>query len=107
MDILKKTINEMPDHFTSRDFNKQAIANGYPASWIKRKGLSPFLHKYALNQGYASKTWVKKSVTKNKPPKYQIEKTENYTFESVDDIIKFIKSKGYRVMRPVGEWVEC
>ena len=60
MKILEKTMEQMPNSFTSNEFNKKAISNGYPKISIQRKGLSNFIRKYADNAYEGSKTWVKK-----------------------------------------------
>ena len=83
----------MPNSFTSNEFNKRAVKNGFSSEFLKRKGLSSFLRKYADNAYEGSKTWVK------------IDKTNNIISE--DEMIKYLKSKGYKIMKPVNEWVEC
>jgi len=93
--ILEKTMNEMPNSFTSNEFNKRAIKNGYPAKNLKRKGLANFIRKYADNAYEGSKTWVK------------IDKNKNTGIISEPEMIEYLKSKGYKIMKPVNEWVEC
>lgn len=100
MTILEKTMEQMPNSFTSNEFNKKAISNGYPRKSIQRKGLSNFIRKYADNAYRGSKTWIKRSSKEKKEDK-------QYAFETFDEIIAFLKSKGYKIMRPVNEWVEC
>ena len=91
--ILEKTIAEMPNSFTSNEFNKRAIKNGYPSNLLKRKGLASFIRKYADNAYEGSKTWVKRDKTKK--------------IISENEMIEYLKSKGYKIMKPVNEWVEC
>jgi len=91
--ILEKTIAEMPNSFTSNEFNKRAIKNGYPSNLLKRKGLANFIRKYADNAYEGSKTWVKRDETKK--------------IISENEMIEYLKSKGYKIMKPVNEWVEC
>jgi len=91
--ILEKTINEMPNTFTSNEFNKKAIKNGYPAKNLKRKGLASFIKKYADNAYEGSKTWVKRNKT--------------ISIMSDEEMINYLKNKGYKIMKPVNEWVEC
>lgn len=92
--ILEKTMKEMPNEFTSNEFNKRAVKNGYPLRSLKKKGLSSFIRKYADNFYAGSKTWVK----------YRIENNNKMNDEQM---IKHLKSKGYKIMKPVNEWVEC
>lgn len=91
--ILEKTIKEMPNSFTSNEFNKRAVKNGYPAKNLKRKGLSNFIKKYADNAYAGSKTWVKKN--------------QNQSKMTDEDMIKHLKNKGYKIMKPVNDWIEC
>jgi len=102
MEILEKTFKEMPRVFTSNEFNDAAVTNGYPKELLKN-GLARFLHKYATNGKINVKTWTKK--------KHRAFPGENidpeYKFKSIEDIIKFLKSNNYKVMKPVSEWVEC
>ena len=110
MTILLKTFNEMPNIFTSNEFNKRAIENGYSAIKIKRKGLSTFLRKYAENECSFSKTWTKKSYLKKIDNDHKsISHTDTinlYKFSSIDEIINFMKSKNFKIMKEVQEWVE-
>src|SRR5574344_815075 len=98
MKILEKTMEQMPNSFTSQEFNKMAIKNGYPAKNLKSKGLANFIRKYADNDYRGSKTWVKRSAKEKKEDR-------QYSYETFDEIISFLKSKGYKIMRPVNEWV--
>jgi hypothetical protein len=98
MMILEKTINEMPNSFTSNEFNKRAIKNGYPAKSLKRKGLANFIRKYADNAYEGSKTWMKKTIQDSKPA---------VAIMTDEEMIKHLKSKGYKIMRPINDWIEC
>jgi len=93
MMILEKTISEMPNSFTSNEFNKRARKNGYPAKNLQRKGLASFIKKYANNAYPGSKTWIKK--------------TSSESLIREEEMIEHLKSKGYKIMKPVNEWVEC
>ena len=93
MMVLEKTIQEMPNSFTSNEFNKRAVKNGYPVKSLKTKGLSNFLRKYADNAYVGSKTWIKRDV-----------KNSSLTDE---EMIKHLKSKGYKIMKPISDWIEC
>jgi len=95
MMILEKTMQEMPSSFTSNEFNKRAVKNGYPPKILKRKGLASFIRKYADNAYEGSKTWVKK------------DKIQDKKIMTDEEMIKHLKSKGYKIMKPVKEWVEC
>jgi hypothetical protein len=93
MRVLVKTMEEMPELFTSNEFNKMAIKNGYPAQSLRKKGLASFIKIYADNEYEGSKTWLKRGEQK----KLMADK----------EMIEYLKSKGYKIMKPVNEWVEC
>lgn len=98
--ILLKTMEQMPDVFTSNQFNLQAISNGYSALAIaKRSGTGDFIRKYATNDYPYSKMWTKKNISKNK-----VEKIER--IDNIENAIKLLKSKGYKVLKPINEWQE-
>lgn len=98
--ILEKTIKEMPNSFTSNEFNKRAVKNGYPARFIKKKGLSTFIKKYADNAYEGSKTWVKRNDK-------QSVKTDEQSVMTDEEMIKHLKNKGYKILKPVDKWIEC
>ena len=102
MKILEKTITEMPKSFTSNEFGKRAIKNGYPSRKLKRKGLASFLWKYADNAYKGSKTWIKRDKTNN-----IMSADEKNNRMSDDEMIKYLKSKGYKIMKPIRDWIEC
>ena len=83
----------MPSTFTSNEFNKKAVKNGYPERNLRRKGLASFIKRYADNAYGGSKTWVKRNKT--------------ISIMSDEEMINYLKNKGYKVMKPVNEWVEC
>ena len=99
MNILKKTMAEMPKSFTSFEFNRRAVKNGYPERKLKNKGLASFISIYADNITPRGKTWVKKDVNVNL--------SNSIILSTEQQAIKYLKSKGYKVMKPVNEWVEC
>ena len=103
MGILEKTINEMPNSFTSNEFNKRAIKNGYSARMLKNKGLSSFIRKHADNAYIGSKTWLKKE-SKMIP---MLEKEPNLNSMNDEEMIKHLKSKGYKILKSINEWIEC
>ena len=129
MKILEKTITEMPKSFTSNEFGKRAIKNGYPYRKLKRKGLASFLWKYADNAYKGSKTWIKRDKTNNIMSEDKTnnimseDKTNNIMSEyktnnimseykinntmSEYEMIKYLKSKGYKIMKPFNDWIEC
>ena len=90
MDLFEKTLNQMPFEFTSNQFMKQAKKNGL---YIRR--LAEVIKPYAENKYPASKTYVKKQ-------KYHLTNTKL----TEQQMINALKEKGYRIMKPVNDWVE-
>lgn len=109
LDIIVKTINDMPDRFTSREFNAAAIANGYPERMLKGKGLAPLIARFAKNDYYRSKTWTKLTAPEfmNGIIREHSELTECSCNLSLEKAIELIKKNGLKVMKPVADWVEC
>ena len=106
MDILHKTMNEMPNIFTSHAFNKRAVKNGYPKKLLKYKGLAHFIRLFAKNE-YGSKTWVK--IQESQPINNQSTSVHQSNDASTDvqKMIDCLKRKGYKVMKPSTGWEEC
>ena len=105
--ILQKTAAEMPDVFTSHEFNRRAIQNGFPAIKIKHCGLAKFIRKFATNDERFSKTWTKipdkKAYKEIKMSDFSTIKTMSMT---EDEMIIFLKNKGYKIMKPIQDWIE-
>jgi hypothetical protein len=102
MEILRKTLDEMPDRFTSNQFNKQAVKNGFSEERLKRKGLSNYLRRYADNEYFGSKTWIKKQKIKKTNHSF----IESTNVESISQAITILKKHGYKVMKPTTAWEE-
>lgn len=102
LSILEKTMTEMPNVFTSTDFNRRAVKNGYPSNILKRKGLSKFIRRHADNGYEFSKTWTK--YTSDLKPKENIKIKKEL---NIQEMITVLKSLGYKIMKPVNEWEEC
>lgn len=94
MTILKQTLDQMPMIFSSNIYSIAAQKNG--------------LDKYLINQGiivtFLSKNCkrVSKRIWEKKPTNT----SEITDAEKLAEAIKLVKSFGYKVMKPVNEWVE-
>ena len=107
MEVLEKTMLEMPKIFTSREFNLAAIKNGYPAKLMKHKGMHLFIRRYADNKAPYSKLWIKRGANANpRPEPVELKESTPIMYMSDEDMIKHLKSKGYKIMKPVNDWVE-
>ena len=103
MDILKKTLEEMNDIFTSFIFGEAAIKNGYPKELLRNGGNYRFLMKHCTNAGYRSKTWHKNSSKKDNISSQTV--TENNS-NDIKNAINILKNAGYKIMKPVDNWEE-
>jgi len=104
--ILEKTMEQMDNIFTSSQFNRKAIKNGYPPQLIKHKGLSKFISQYATNEQEYSKTWEKIIDTREKALSNISNELAPQIFNDAQ-MITYLKSKGYKIMKPQSDWIEC
>jgi hypothetical protein len=91
--ILHKTMQEMPQIFTSGSFKAAAYKNGLPN--VGNEGLGDFIKKYAIQEAFRSKTWIKKD---SKPEQNQEQK--------IQEAITLLKSLGYKILKPVQNYEE-
>ncbi len=94
-DLFFKTLNEMPEIFTSNTFCKQAEINGVEARIIHDGYAAKFLKETCI-QYESRRTW-KKQVTSDQlfPP-----------VDKLTESISYLKSLGYKVMKPVNTFEE-
>jgi len=105
LQIIEKTINQMPKIFNSSEFNKAAIKNGYPKKLIVHNGLYKFIRMYAFNETPYSKTWTKKSKNEVAETVQEVKADPTFILNE-KDCIDFLKSKGYKIMKPIQEYIE-
>lgn len=79
--------------FTSNEFCMKARQNGLSQSRINSGAVGDFLHENAIQCG-TKRTWRKKSEIKNRE------------FTRIEDAVAFLKSQGYKVLKPINEWLE-
>ena len=106
-DILTKTMKEMPNTFTSNDFSKKAVQNGYPAVFLKRSGLGVFISEHAVNEYKGSKTWTKKSVRGLSLKDISDKKSDKQNLSEIKQAINLLKKNGYKILKPVTKWKQC
>lgn len=88
MEILQQTLNQMDSRFSSNEFADRAKKNGLLQKEINNGIISAFLHSNAM-QANSRRSWVKKDQN-----------------DDLEKAIKFVKSKGFRVLKKVEEWKE-
>ena len=96
MEVLKQTLNEMNFVFSSNEFSKQAIKNGLNQEAVKRGIIAVFLHKNAKQMG-SKRMWQKKSNKVN---------VINFNEDEITKSIKLLKSNGYKILKPISDWLE-
>ena len=104
-EILERTFTQMPNVFTTNDFKIKAIENGYFVCNTIGQRWFPFLRKYADNNKVKGKTWTKRDNYKNQ----SVKSTQESIMPQGEDLskaIQMVKAAGYKVMKPVNDWIE-
>ncbi len=95
-DFVRNGIAKMEKNFSIFELYRQLRDAGCPEKWLRNQTLNPIILDYA---GQVSpKTYVKK--TANAP----VTPAPNDNFEK--ECIDFLKEKGYKIMKPVQEFIE-
>lgn len=95
---FKEAYEAMPDFFSSFDFAKKARENGVPAKITEQGHGRDFLLKHTPTRQMTAKTWWKNSSTGK-----QIKEDKE---DRISEAIKLLKEKGYKILKPINEWVE-
>lgn len=93
--ILKQTLDEMTDEFTSNYFCEKLREKGIPLSYTKAGNVSNYLHKTCIQKKYSKRIWLKKHIEK---PKI-IENKINDIDLQISEAIKLLKNNGYRILK--------
>jgi hypothetical protein len=117
LNILVRTIEQMPTNFTSREFTLAALSNGYPERMTKGRGLAPFIKRFAVNDYYRSKRWTKTEASvglgnlAGAHSRVSDASCQQINLIAIDDdleaAVELLKKHGYKIMKPVEEWIEC
>jgi hypothetical protein len=92
-EILSKSLEQMPDFFSSNQFADAAIRQNYPKIAITKGMLGSFLHKHATQSNTSKRMWHKRG-------------NSHQQFNDIDAAIALLKSHGYRILKPVSDWQE-
>jgi len=95
MDILKKTLDEMNYSFSSNEFSKKARKNGLSKREVDNGVIALFLHRNAI-QGETRRMWRKHNGLKSDKDKS----------DKIMEAIDLLKSNGYKILKPVSDWIE-
>lgn len=98
-EIFFQALNEMPAKFTSLQFSNMCRQKGINQS-AKIK-YHQFLHKYCDSGGYHSRSWTK-IVSREQRTLFNT-LTPQLTEENC---IEYLKSKGYRIQKPITEYID-
>jgi len=95
-EILHKTLSEMNYVFSSNEFSKLARHYGISNDLVHRGVLASFLHRNA-RQMESRRMWTKLNG--------QIPHKEQST-DKLSDAISLLKQNGYKIMKPINDWIE-
>ena len=103
--IVEKTIREMNPEFTSFEFCQRAVENGFSKEYVRSQGMSKYIREHAKQNKPNGRVWTKKE-------KGKIIVEENLFSPSISErdvqkMINTLKLKGYKIQKPVTEFVEC
>lgn len=102
LEILMKAFNRMDAHFTSDKFIKVARSLGYCSKEIDKRRHLDFLHAYAVRVSGYDRRWTKEMG--QIPTEKQVPQQQPKT--SIEEAIQLLKSNGYRILKPVNEFIE-
>lgn len=94
-DILKKTLDEMNFKFSSNEFSTNAKKNGLAKYEINNGVIADYLHKNAV-QLKTRRTWSKKNRIVS----------DKKTSDKIMDAIDLLKENGYKILKPVTDWID-
>ena len=105
--LLFNVLNEMPARFTSHQFVAKARQSAVPERLIIYKAASKFLEQNAKRT--SRKTWEKTTVSRK--PYQTVVFGDNQTnapteSEQIENAIKLLKLRGYKVLMPTTEYKE-
>ena len=103
-EILNNTLNQMENVFTSNLFAKVAEINGITRKEIEYDCIPPFLKQKCKRYG-SNRRWIKKqsnNIERYPTTKNQIKSDEDI----INEAIEILKLNGYRILKPVSDWVE-
>ena len=93
MRILKETLENMEDSFSSNEFSLLAQAKGLSKKQISTGIIANFLHK-ECTQGLTKRTWYKSKVNKLNNDNQEL------------FYINFLKERGYKIYKQTISWEE-
>jgi hypothetical protein len=93
MDILSKTLSQMPESFSSNEFAIQAKKNGISKRQIANGIIASYLNINAT-KGNSRRMWVKTSASRTT------------VSSDIEYCIARLKELGYKVLKPINQWEE-
>ena len=98
--ILENTLNRMPISFSSNEFTKMAKKSGISQREIDRGIIANYLKLNANRHEDSRRMYTKKQKAVDIFQEFHSQSTE------IQRAIDLLKSKGYKIMKPVKEYVE-
>jgi hypothetical protein len=107
-DVLTRALAKMPVTFSSTDFINECVDMGFPYDVLSRTNMvAPFLKDNTHR--VSKRIWSKGPLAHLSPVKEVVEprKTEVAPKAmSETECVDFLKARGYKIMKPVSDWVE-
>ena len=100
LEQLKNNLDQMPDCFTSHEFVKALKKKGFSEKLLRNGYALEFLKRNCRQEARRSKVWYKVKEGSGQQQIFQ----EDDKMEK--DAVAYLKSLGYRIMKPVNEWQE-
>ena len=89
MESLQKALNDMPTQFSSNQFSRMAKKYGLTPRQVQDGVCAQFLHQNCIQMD-TKRTWTKGQLSD----------------DDISKAIYLLKSKGYKVLKPVTEFQE-
>ena len=103
---LNDALASMPNKFSSKEFILRCVSVGIPRAVFDGSDLCATFLKLNTDR-LTYRSWSNKKCDRTEP--LQEAKSFSTSVESslsINECIEFLKSKGYKIMKPVSEWVE-
>lgn len=103
-ELLNEVFNEMPNEFSSHDFCKVLAGKGFSRAKIKKGAAAEYLKSVSIQNEKWSRTWRKIPVQ----PQLSIHDINVPVAMSMTEqgAIAYLKSLGYKIMKPINQWEE-
>ncbi len=100
---FQAAFNNMPTRFSGNEYCKFLRKYGISDKQIAGHIHLEFLHENCTQNDDSNRYWIKKQT---KPVQMEIKHESSLVFGSIDEMIQYLKQKGYKVLKPNIGWEE-